>query len=245
MKENNTVAVIVFLVAATLVAAYLLSPSNITGMSSMREGRATINFSVCGDNQTQPNEQCEPPGSPTCPGGAICRADCTCPPPPGGAQGGSAAAAAECCRNILYYDKEYLCECFIQQYGVIKLQPTVCCSDPENEKCDDFCRKLEEPQEQFPTIGLCPVSRMCGSLCCNIGEECRNGQCIAPGKQPQKEVQLTPPPELPVMITIPYTTYAFPWWYFILAAIILFILAYILWKKANEKPKPKKRRKRK
>jgi len=37
---------------------------------------------VCGDGTVTAPEQCDPPGSLTCPSGVACAADCTCPPPP-------------------------------------------------------------------------------------------------------------------------------------------------------------------
>jgi hypothetical protein len=41
--------------------------------------RGGLCAATCGDGIVGENEDCDPPGWASCPGGAACRADCTCP----------------------------------------------------------------------------------------------------------------------------------------------------------------------
>ena len=53
-----------------------------------------------------------------------------------------------------------------------------------------------------------------------------------------------PAPEQPGYVTVPFTTYSFPWWYLILGTLIFILLAYALLRKTG-KPQAKPRRKHK
>src|SRR5262249_27538206 len=43
------------------------------------QGSSGLCSATCGDGIVNQNEDCDPPGWASCPGGAACRTDCTCP----------------------------------------------------------------------------------------------------------------------------------------------------------------------
>ncbi|MBW3016669.1 hypothetical protein KY309_03610, partial [Candidatus Woesearchaeota archaeon] len=165
-----------------------------------------------------------------------------------------------CCNQTRYEGIEYICRCFIEQYGVVRLQPTTCCKDPTQEKCQAFCYPVQQPAPP-PPAGICPIEQTCGTKCCKPGETCLNNKCMKELQPPP--MQLLEPPEIeyPTLVAIPYTTYAFPWWYFAIAILALLVLSYLLLRKTMktkpaetpkqapsktpEKPKRKRKRKRK
>jgi len=214
MKKRNNIALMLLLLTVT-IALMLILPEDkepqITGMHKEQLGRAIITF-----NGTPP-----PP-----------------PPPPPSGGGGSSAGQAECCNYTRYDGLEYECECYIYDYEVVRIQPTICCKDPTNPKCLPFCSPIQQPMPP-PAKGVCPIERTCGEKCCNQGDLCRNGQCLKELPAPPIQMPL-PPPELeePHLVAIPYTEYAFPWWYFVLAIIILLTLTYLLLRKTKAAPKP-------
>lgn len=216
MKKQSNLAFILILATLTLALIYIIPDneeplSKVTGMHKEQSGRAIIKFG----NETPP------------------------PPPPPSGGGGSSAGQAECCNYTRYEGLEYECECYIYDYEVIRIQPTICCKDPTNPKCLPFCSPIQRPALP-PAKGVCPIEQTCGEKCCNKGDLCRNGQCLKEPPAPPIQMPL-PPPELeePRLVAIPYTEYAFPWWYFVLAIIILLSLTYLLLRMSNGKtPKP-------
>jgi hypothetical protein len=65
-------------IAFTSNATTLLGPGNDTNNIGDLFMRATGVDSQCGDLGADPGEDCDPPGSPTCPGGTLCDVTCRC-----------------------------------------------------------------------------------------------------------------------------------------------------------------------
>ncbi|GEM_PF-3066151 len=204
MKKRKNLALILVLATLTLALIYFLPEtgeplSKVTGMHKEQSGRAIITFG-----------------------------NITPPPPPPSSGGGSSAGQAQCCNYTRYEEQEYECRCYIYDHEVVRMQPTICCDDPTNPKCLPFCNPVQKPMPP-PAQGVCPIKQMCGEKCCKEKEYCRNGKCLKELPAPPIQMQL-PPPEIeqPYLVAIPYTEYAFPWWYFVLAILILLILTYLL-----------------
>jgi LPXTG-motif cell wall-anchored protein len=243
VKNNETIYFAAFLFIAIAATIFLLSLEGsytLTGASPTRTGKGVITFKnvLCGNNITDLGEDCDPPGS-LCPNGLACTADCECPqppPPPGG--GGAGGAQAQCCNYVEFAGMEFECDCTLLDRGLIRIQPYMCCKNPLDLACFDFCKPLQRPQIVKTPEGICPIELTCGLLCCETDQYCSNGKCRS---KESMLLELPPPPEIeaPHMITIPYTEYAFPWWYFVLGIIILLFLAYLLLrKKKRQEPAP-------
>jgi hypothetical protein len=71
----------------------------------------------------------------------------------------------------------------------------------------------------------------------------------APPKPEEKPFAPPPPPPEPYFVTVPYTEYKFPWWYFAAAIATLLVLSYILYRKSHKqlpaKPAPESKKPRK
>src|SRR5262245_38061959 len=67
---------------AGVAVALVLALGQVTRDDSATSQLAWAQVSSCGNAILEPGEQCDPPGSITCPGNLPCSSDCTCPPVP-------------------------------------------------------------------------------------------------------------------------------------------------------------------
>ncbi len=267
IKNQKSIWLILTIASGTLGTLSLLGLmlgadfDRITGLSQLQVGKGTVTFTnvLCGNNETDIGEDCDPPGNTfQCPGNLTCTSNCQCPtptPPPGG--GGTSGGGQAGCPSPKNITREYngfreyfytCCDTGWCQEVCTQIECHIECTKgdcqrvwglPDDWYCDDHpavlatrvCIKAQRTYKAV-TTGMCPTKRTCGALCCATGQACLNGKCVTE----YPEFDLPPPPEIeePMMVGIPFTIYAFPWWYFALAILILLFLTYLIWRKLRK-----------
>lgn len=267
ISKHSSAAFLVLVVIAIIPILFFLSqtkpPIHLTGLDTMQSGTVIITFKniLCGNDEIDPGEQCDPPGNTEqCPGGQACNDACQCPRQNQGGTSGGGQGGCPSPKNITREHEGFredfytCCDPGWCQEVCTQTECHVECTEgdcqrvwglPDDWYCDyhpavlatKVCVKAQRTYKAV-TTGVCPTKRTCGALCCEIGQTCQNGECTAYPEAP--EFDLPPPPEVqdPMMVAIPYTTYAFPWWYFVLAILILLFLAYLIWRKTRKLSEP-------
>jgi len=167
------------------------------------------------------------------------------PPPPGptGPGGGSGGGPTGCAFTNMT----------VKIGGQLKKFYTCCtdedCQDvwrfPKNYACraqpplllQRVCLPIAELQR--PAMGICPIQRTCGALCCPMGTMCVNSQCRQPGKAEPVQVQMPAPPENYYVLSI--SEVGLLWLLFLMLLILILLFVTIFLAAMDEQKKKRKK----
>jgi len=167
-------------------------------------------------------------------------------PPPGGGPGGGSKGAMAGCPTPKAIERK------VGDHFEIFY---TCCTDEDCEKVwklkDYYCGKRPEilaaavcipiKKTEMPVYagGICPVPRLCGTLCCGIGEVCYKGKCAVL----EEEFEVPAPPEIESYYVLGIKEMSILWllMLILLAIILLFILVALLTLRKKKKKKKKKK----
>lgn len=167
------------------------------------------------------------------------------PPPSGGSGGGSSGGAGLCPPfNAIQ-----------RKFNGQTVTFYTCCADPDCERiwglvgyvCGSSNAMLAAPvcvpsgKEPVYAQGTCPVSRTCGTFCCDVGQQCSNGRCIIP-RQPELLVPAQPQVEEGFVILGMRETSILWMLLLIILAIVLLIILAILASLGKDRKKKKRKK---